>query len=120
VLHKLKIILFPFLLRKDDWKQGASGSFGVDSNTFGDISEDDNNGFTPRNDLQAPDLYIPLMSFVTFLLITCVSAGLEASKALEPVKEGETAPKKTDEFRSDKLTYVFSKCLFIWIFEVLV
>lgn len=24
VLHKLKIILFPFLLRKDDWKQGAS------------------------------------------------------------------------------------------------
>ena len=66
------------------------------------------------------------MSFITFLLITCVSAGLEANKTIVPEldEDGNAIAAKagstTEEFRSDKLTYVFSKCLFIWIFEVLI
>lgn len=101
VLNKLKIIFFPFLLKEEQWKRGQSG---YNDSTFGangaDQEEDDL--FTPRNDLQAPDLYIPLMSYVTFILITGFSLGLSSS------------------FSSEKLSYVFSKTLFIWAFEALV
>lgn len=66
MLHKLKIILFPFLLKENEWRRG-----GPVPTTVGDIDEDiglqEN---APRNNLQAPDLYIPIMSFVTYLLIT--------------------------------------------------
>ena len=50
VLHKLKIILFPFLLKEDDWKRGqavqsfSDGSFSTDA-----ASEEEEN--CPRNDL---------------------------------------------------------------------
>ena len=72
VLRKLKIILFPFLLRGDDWKQTKTDAFSADSFS-GEIGMEET--FTPRNDLQAPDLYIPLMSFVTFVLITAFYKG---------------------------------------------
>lgn len=67
VLHKLKIILFPFLLKEDQWRKG--GNYQA---TVGDIDEDIDgmSANAPKNNLQAPDLYIPLMSFVTYLLIT--------------------------------------------------
>ena len=72
--------------------------------TFGanGAEDEEEDLFTPRNDLQAPDLYIPLMSFVTFILITGFSLGQKS------------------EFNADKLTYVFSKTLFLWILEALV
>ena len=63
---------------------------------------DDNDRFAPKNDLQAPDLYIPLMSFITFLLITGLYHGGK------------------DEFDTENFQYVFSKSLFIWIFEACV
>lgn len=101
VLHKLKIIFFPFLLKEEDWKRGQTAyqdsSFG---NNGADQEEEDL--FTPRNDLQAPDLYIPLMSYVSFILITGFGLGIDKS------------------FSSEKLSYVFSKTLFIWTFEALV
>ena len=42
------------------------------------------------------------MSFVTFILITGFNLG------------------QTDKFNADKLTYVFSKTLFLWMFEATV
>ena len=65
VLNKLRIILFPFTVKTDDWKrQGMSYEFSNEGTMV-----------TPRGDLQAPDLYIPLMSFVTFiLLVGCFKA----------------------------------------------
>jgi len=68
VLQKLKIIFMPFLLKEDDWKRGQSFNGTVDE--FNPSEEDEQDRFLPKNDLQAPDLYIPLMSFVTFILIT--------------------------------------------------
>jgi hypothetical protein len=67
VLRKLKIIMFPFLVKEDEWRRG--GNFNA---TVGDIDEDIDgmSANAPRNNLQAPDLYIPLMSFITYLLIT--------------------------------------------------
>lgn len=91
VLHKLKIILFPFLLKEDDWKKGQSQNYSISGAVV------DENTFTPRNDLQAPDLYIPLMSFVTFILITGYH--------------------KAD---TEKIGVVYSKSIFLWIFEALV
>ena len=54
---------------------------------------------TPKNDFQAPDLYIPLMGFVTFILVTGFYIGSE--KRFDPSVTG----------------YVYSKALFFWIFE---
>ena len=31
VLHKLKIILFPFLLKEDDWKRGQSNPYASEA-----------------------------------------------------------------------------------------
>lgn len=59
---------------------------------------------TPKNDLQAPDLYIPLMSFTTFILITGFYMG----------------QKSAADFTADKLSYIFSKTLFLWLFEAMV
>ena len=100
VLQKIKIILFPFLLREDDWKAGQSNFSNYDN--IGDVSTDEDGRFAPKNDLQAPDLYIPVMSFITFLLIVGLYHGGK------------------DEFDADNFQYVFSKSLFIWIFEACV
>jgi hypothetical protein len=59
--------VFPFLVKEDEWRRGG-GNFQA---TVGDIDDIDGMSTnTPRNNLQAPDLYIPLMAFVTYLLIT--------------------------------------------------
>jgi len=58
VLQKLKLILFPFTLKTEEWRRKQVGM---------EFSPDD---LVPRNDTQAPDLYLPLMSFVTFILLT--------------------------------------------------
>ena len=62
---------------------------------------------TSRDDLQAPDLYIPLMSFVTFILLVGCFKAYEANTY-------ET------QFDMEQLIYVYSKSLFVWIFEAIV
>ena len=65
VIQKLRIICLPFLLKEDDWKpQQAEYSYQPE------ISKP-----TPRSDVQAPDLYIPMMSFVTFIILVGVAQG---------------------------------------------
>lgn len=60
VINKMKVIFLPFLVKEDDWNpQGAQPYYG---------GSDQPQKATPRVDTQAPDLYIPLMSFVTFIL----------------------------------------------------
>jgi len=55
---------------------------------------------TPRGDLQAPDLYIPLMAFVTFILaVGCVQGAY------------------SDSFDFEQLAVVYSKCCFLWLLE---
>ena len=65
VIQKLRIIYMPFLLKDEDWKpQQSEYSYQAD------LSKP-----TPRTDVQAPDLYIPLMSFVTFIILVGVAQG---------------------------------------------
>ena len=98
VLNKLRIILLPFTItNKDDWKrQSLSYEYSNEGTPV-----------TPREDLQAPDLYIPLMSFVTFILL------VGCFKAVESTTNETT-------FDMESLLYVYSKSLFIWLFEAIV
>lgn len=57
----------------------------------------------PRSDLNAPDLYIPVMSFVTYIIIIGVVAGLA----------------KKNSFSPDVLGLTASKAFFLVLFEVL-
>ena len=64
VINKLFLILFPW--RHKPWSRrtalGPSGQEGY--------------FLPPRDDLNSPDLYLPLMSFVTYILLTTLLAGL--------------------------------------------
>ena len=56
---------------------------------------------TPRGDVQAPDLYIPVMFFVTFILLTGFYLG------------------SNSQFQPDTLGYIYTKSMFLWLFETL-
>lgn len=83
VLAKLKILLLPFL--HSNWKRerldGGSGGGGGDVAAAGDGSI--MSGLVgapiyrlPRDDLNAPDLYIPTMGFITFTLVMGYALGI--------------------------------------------
>jgi len=64
VVEKLGIILMPFL-----W----TGEWTKTRNEYGDSHM----GFLePKLEVHAPDLYIPLMSFISYVLITCLNMGI--------------------------------------------
>lgn len=45
----------------------------------------------PRSDLNSPDLYIPVMSFVSYIIIVGFRSGLSGGKAFSPDILGLTA-----------------------------
>ena len=65
VLHKLRMIFIPFSVKGEDgWKPK-----GVDIGSGQGYESD------TERDLQTPDLYIPLMSIVTFILLVGLKLG---------------------------------------------
>ncbi|UZJ52861.1 hypothetical protein CBS101457_002181 [Exobasidium rhododendri] len=93
VLHKLRLVLFPW--RHKPWSRahrhgtgssvggvtpggGAaaySGMAGESNGVGGKLQE----GFAaPREDVNSPDLYIPVMSVVTYVLLVSVIRGIES------------------------------------------
>lgn len=60
VLKKIKLLFFPFT--HSDWSVQFDQSEGIQ--------------VQPRHDVNAPDLYIPTMSFVTYILMVGLSLGL--------------------------------------------
>ena len=57
---------------------------------------------TNRSDINTPDLYIPLMSFMTYILISCLSMGIGKN------------------FNPEIITTNIFKCTFISLFELLI
>ena len=58
------IILFPFLWRGEWGKQKSEHGEG-------------HMGFLePKHEVHAPDLYIPLMAFISYVLISCLNMGI--------------------------------------------
>lgn len=66
VFHKLKVILFPFLHR--NWQRipdaGSNGAVSFQP---------------PKTDINSPDMYIPIMGLVTYILVWNVQQGLHGS-----------------------------------------
>lgn len=63
VLRKILLILFPY--RHKDWNRISTKETGI------------NQFLPPSHDVNAPDLYIPVMSFVTYILLWAVFQGLK-------------------------------------------
>ncbi|MCJ1364530.1 hypothetical protein MMC16_003641 [Acarospora aff. strigata] len=76
VLSKLALVLFPW--RHKPWSRQQR------------MSSDGREGFLPpREDLNSPDMYIPVMAFVTYILLSTLLAGLRG--AFHPELLGLTA-----------------------------
>eukprot|EP01134_Creolimax_fragrantissima_P000122 CFRG0122T1 len=61
VMNKMRLILFPWLHK--DWSRRVS------------YEGSDKRYLCPREDINAPDLYIPAMSYVTFVVVTGIFYG---------------------------------------------
>jgi len=87
VTRKLKLLLFPFL--HSDWS----------------IRYSHNEPVQPRLELNAADLYIPVMAFVTYILVAGYSLGMQ--DRFSPEVLGVTA--------SSALTALILEILVIWV-----
>jgi len=90
VLNKLKLILFPYFYR-GSW-QRSSIQLGKGRETYP----------PPRADINAPDLYIPVMGFVTYIIICSIVAGFAGG------------------FKPEMLGIVASKALFLFAIDVVI
>ncbi|KAL7276510.1 hypothetical protein RUND412_000501 [Rhizina undulata] len=71
VLHKLHIILNPW--RHTPWSRQSSSAPSASGNG------QEFYYLPPREDINAPDMYIPLMSFVTYILLSALLSGLKGN-----------------------------------------
>ncbi|KAK0562372.1 Protein transport protein yif1 [Tilletia horrida] len=93
VLHKIRIVLFPW--RHKPWSRahragavdaasayggGGPGDPNMSGPGGGNSKREYSNGgyLPPRDDVNSPDLYIPVMALVTYILLTTVISGLES------------------------------------------
>ncbi|KAI9838865.1 MAG: hypothetical protein M1819_004072 [Sarea resinae] len=77
VLSKLALVLFPW--RHKPWSRAQRLSPGGQEGYF----------LPPREDINSPDMYIPVMAFVTYILLSTLLAGLRG--AFHPELLGLTA-----------------------------
>ncbi|KAK9478386.1 ER to Golgi transporter Yif1 [Lipomyces japonicus] len=100
VWRKLALVVFPW--RHRPWTRqvrqaAASNSTSNNSNSIG--------GYLtyyapPRDDVNAPDMYIPVMAFVTYVLLSSIEAGIRGA------------------FHPELLGYVASTAFAVVIFEI--
>eukprot|EP01132_Coremiostelium_polycephalum_P010652 gene10652-13049_t len=88
VFNKIKLLLFPFTQKT--WKRRIHRAGDVDSY------------LPPRDDINAPDLYIPMMSFITQFLLYGFLLGMNK------------------QFSPDKLGGSITKGIIYWILELIV
>jgi hypothetical protein len=70
VLQKLQMISFPFIPEK---KKQMVSTHDFDATSF----SEDGDGPNKERSKYTPDLYIPAMAFMTYVLLTCISLGLD-------------------------------------------
>ncbi|EAR96999.1 Hrf1 family protein (macronuclear) [Tetrahymena thermophila SB210] len=90
ILRKMKLILFPFLQR---------GEWEVKVNEYASSSQEQN-FISPKDNPHSPDLYLPLMGLITFVLVSCLSVGIG------------------DNFQPEIIQRNTSYCLFITFIEI--
>lgn len=82
VINKLRVLLLPFLHKQWSRKQYETAEYNATGGT-------PTNYRVPRDDINAPDLYIPLMALVTYILLISYSKGI--SGTFSPELIGMTA-----------------------------
>lgn len=70
VLRKLLLVLFPWRHKPWSRQQRPSTTGGQESSTYSYYF------LPPRDDLNSPDMYIPVMAIVTYILLSTLLAGL--------------------------------------------
>ncbi|SLM40478.1 Hrf1 [Lasallia pustulata] len=83
VLRKLLLVLFPWRHKPWSRQQRPSTTSAQDTTTYSYYF------LPPRDDLNSPDMYIPVMAFVTYILLSTLLAGLRG--AFHPEVMGLTA-----------------------------
>ena len=78
VINKLFLVLFPWRHKPWSRKQQSVGPSGQDVWYL-----------PPRDDINSPDMYIPIMSLVTYILVSTLLAGLRGQ--FQPELLGKTA-----------------------------
>lgn len=94
VLKKLRLILFPF--RNQNWARLASTQSAPDG------SQTNISYAPPSQDVNAPDLYIPFMSYVTYILLWALFQGLKG------------------DFHPELFGYLASQAFACLIFDILI
>ncbi|KAI5451567.1 Protein transport protein yif1 [Naganishia albida] len=107
VLRKLRLVLFPW--RHKPWSRQAIRSNRMQQDPHHGAAGEPSNGASgqdgwmpPRDDINAPDLYIPAMALVTYTLLCGLASGLQ------------------NRFHPEVLGYSLSKALGVVITEFLV
>jgi len=91
VLKKIKMILFPFISQEESSKTLSE-----------DFFQENNPYQLPKKSLSSPDLYIPVMAIMTFILMMCFTKGMG------------------DNFAPELIGYYLTNCLLASIFEIFV
>ncbi|KAL9106782.1 MAG: hypothetical protein Q9227_008204 [Pyrenula ochraceoflavens] len=79
VLRKLALVLFPW--RHKPWSRQQARLTTSTTSASGQVQEQQYASIflPPREDLNSPDMYIPVMALVTYILLSTVLAGLRGS-----------------------------------------
>ncbi|PGH12768.1 hypothetical protein AJ80_06592 [Polytolypa hystricis UAMH7299] len=79
VISKLALVLFPW--RHKPWSRQQARLNAVPPTANGQIAQPQYTSMylPPRDDINSPDMYIPVMSLVTYILLSAVLAGLRGS-----------------------------------------
>jgi protein transport protein YIF1 len=102
VLSKILLVLFPWRHKPWSRQQGRLSTSAASVN--GQVSQAEYTSIflPPRDDLNSPDMYIPVMAFVTYILLSTILAGLRGS------------------FKPELLGSITSTALAVVLFEIVV
>ena len=89
VLRKLLLVLFPWRHKPWSREQRPSSNPSTDPSSAGANNAYSYYFLPPREDINSPDMYIPVMAFVTYILLSTLLAGLRG--AFHPEVMGLTA-----------------------------
>ncbi|CAL9738605.1 protein transport protein Yif1p [Monosporozyma servazzii] len=79
VVWKLKQLLFPYLKTINNWQRVVIDS-STSANGGGAAPTNGTVGYaTPRDDVNSPDMYIPLMGLITYILVWNIKQGLNGT-----------------------------------------
>ncbi|KAF7513556.1 hypothetical protein GJ744_008850 [Endocarpon pusillum] len=102
VLSKLLLVLFPWRHKPWSRQQGRLNTTTTLANGQAGQAQYTSLFLPPRDDLNSPDMYIPVMAFVTYILLSTILAGLRGS------------------FKPELLGSITSTALAVVLFEIVV